>query len=513
MFDKLKKIIRGDDFKPGTAVFPSINADQIASDLSLETTGASRGKENQPDKDTKTFDHVENQIIERVEEHYRKGLEQYENHRHVYTERLNKSAEMTREIRLGIGEAISTLDALAQVSSSEIVSPRETLRKRYSWLNAYCERNKLIRPAKDFSGWGPVLAIALIMIVLESALNSYLFSKGNEFGLLGGLMAAFIVSLVNVGGSLFLGYLARYMNHVNYFAKLLGLIALATWAGFAAALNLGIAHFRDGLEHGMPWGQAAANAVPSLISSPLSLSTVESWLLACLGALISAISFRKGWHTDDPYPGYGRVHRELEEARLAYTDHVESILKRLEDARNTAIDDLRDMGDEVRIWISDAISALSGQTALSANLEAFTQQCNIKTNYLLSLYRDKNKAARTEPAPPSFSKDHQFASVKPEQIETNRREIAEKTTEEVRRLVDEATENLFKKFDEVRRDFLNIDRVELTERALVHQSAQAAYTAPVMPAAMPASAAAIMALSGSKEASAQQDSVTTGEAI
>lgn len=66
---------------------------------------------------------------------------------------------------------------------------------------------------------------------------------------------------------------------------------------FAVTGNLGVAHFRDGLEAGTPWRLAAEQAVPALIARPVDLASIESWILALLGVLISTLAFRAGTPT------------------------------------------------------------------------------------------------------------------------------------------------------------------------------------------------------------------------
>ena len=79
----------------------------------------------------------------------------------------------------------------------------------YHWRKRLREINVLERPAKEFEGWIKVFTLAIILIAIEAVINAYLFSQGNEFGLLGGWLAAVIVSVVNVGCSAMLGYMTR----------------------------------------------------------------------------------------------------------------------------------------------------------------------------------------------------------------------------------------------------------------------------------------------------------------
>ncbi len=54
------------------------------------------------------------------------------------------------------------------------------------------------------------------------------------------------------------------------------------------------------------WREAAEAAIrSSFLSSPLALDSIESWLLAAIGLLISVLAMMKGWHADDPYPVTG----------------------------------------------------------------------------------------------------------------------------------------------------------------------------------------------------------------
>ncbi len=460
MISRLKNLFRQDAFVPTLAVFPDIDAEAIARELKLEAAGRERGAQNQPGAAATVPDHVETGIIARIEELRRKGLENYENNRRVYNERLARSGQASKDVDIAAGSARNDFGALVQVWRSRIVAARERLNETYRWRNRFREIHRLERPAEPFSGWGNVIALALILIVLEAGLNSYLFSKGNEFGLLGGLLVAVIVSLVNVGFSLLLGYLARYVRLRNPLMKLVGLAAVPLWMGFATAINLTVAHFRDGLEAGQDWQLAAEGAVPALLTNPLGLNTVESWLLAGLGLLISTLAFRKGWHTDDPYPGYGPVERSLDQARLRYEGELDEALRDLQTRRDEAIDALQDANDQVRDAISEAVDALFGQSSLGAHLQAFTAQCDLKVAHLLAIYRDANIAARKEPAPKGFAQPFRFPEFTPDAVDLSRRSMAEAEAARVKATVDAAIAAIFTEFETARQVFHVTDEVE-----------------------------------------------------
>lgn len=453
MFDRLKTVFRSDDFVPTSAVFPNIDAEKIAREMRLAENGASRGRDNQPPPEASEFDHVEAAIIQRIEELRRRGLENYETNRRVYNERLSRAGHATREVDVAAGTARGDFGKLIQLGQSRIVASRTHLAELFRWQVRYRKIHRLERPAKVFEGWVKVFSLAIILIALESGMNAYLFSQGNEFGLLGGLIAAMLVSVVNVGASAFLGYLARYLNHRNIVLKLGGAIFTSGWIGFATVMSFAVAHFRDGLEAGRPWRAAAEAAVPALLERPLHLASIESWLLVVVGLLISVVAFRKGWHTDDPYPGYGRLARDLQAARDAYAGELEDTLEDLGERRDDAIAELRDASEQVRQAIGEAIDALFGQSALNAHLRAFLDQCDVKVAYLLAVYRDANRAARTSPAPGSFERGYKFPPFKPPPVDAARRGEAEAEARRVTDTVEAAVRDIFVQFDAARTAF------------------------------------------------------------
>lgn len=453
MLDRLKAVFRSDDFIPSSSVFPSIDSDKIASEMKLVETGRARGRDNQPPADARDFDHIETGIIERIEELRRKGLENFETNRRVYNERLTRAGHATKEVDIAAGTAKGDFGKLVQIWQSGIETSRERLRDTYLWRARYRQINRLERPAKEFEGWIKVFSLAIILIVIEAGINAYLFSQGNEFGLLGGLLAATIVSVVNVGGSAMLGYMARYIHRRNWLLKLAGLGFVLLWIAFAAVLGMAVAHFRDGLEAGTPWRAAAEAAVPALLEHPLELASIESWLLVGIGLLISTLSFRKGWHTDDPYPGYGRVERAVKHARESYVAELDHTLEDLGHRRDEAVAELQDASEQVRNGITEAVDALSGQSALGAHLRSFLDQCDVKVAHLLAVYRDANRAARTEPAPKSFERTFRFPAFKPSPIDDSRRRNAEAEAAKVTATVDAAVRDIFEQFETARKAF------------------------------------------------------------
>lgn len=284
-------------------------------------------------------------------------------------------------------------------------------------------------------------------------MNAVMFSRGNEQGLLGGLLTAVIFSVLNVSFSTLLGIFACNLHHTNPFRKVFGMVAVVVWIAFAAAFNFMIAHFRDLIDAGTPWMEAVKGAVPAFVAHPIGLSSMDSWILVGIGLLISILAFMKGLNARDPFPGYAHVEMELDRARADHEQDLTRAIDELTEKRDQAIDELRDADRQVREGISEAIDALFGQTALNSHLQGFLDQCDVKLAHLLAIYRDANRSARSEAEPPSFALSHKFSPFVPAQAEDGRKRTAEAEADRVSETVDTAIKSIFETYNAAIREF------------------------------------------------------------
>jgi hypothetical protein len=479
VLNRLKQILNADGFAAGTAVFPDIDAEAIAGRLKLVQAGTEAGRANRPDAEATGFDSTEMLVVVTIEELRRRGLQQFEDHIRVYRERLSRAAEARKEVEIVAGLARGDFLSEVDVWKARLATPVETLNESFAWRAEFRRRHRLQRPAEDFGGWPKTIAIGMILILVETSLNGYLFAQNNSLGLLGGILAALLVSISNVGVSGLAGFAAKRVNHRNWLWKVAGLAVLGAWLAYAVVFNLAVAHFRDVVEVTGDWSLAAAQAIPALREAPFALGTIESWLLCVIGGLMSLLAFLKGFHTDDPYPGYGRVSRAVIDARNRYARDLETAIGELEAKRDGAIDELRDAHEEVRSGIAEAVDALFGQTALRAQVGHFLEQCDVKTARLLAVYRDANRAARTAPAPASFSRDHVFAPFTPPVEDAPRRMSAETEAATVAALVDQTIREIFASFEASVRTYREIHDIQGGGVSSVRQDTPTAAAAPV----------------------------------
>ncbi len=466
MFKSISDLFKNDAFVPSYSVFPEIDQDQLSRELDLEAKGKQRGERGQPQADEKTLDQVELEAVSKIDALRRRGLENFETNRQVYSERLNQVGTARMQVETVADDTKSRFLEETIRWRSLMVAPRERVQETYHWRIRFREMHKLERPAKKASSLVSIIGLGFVMVMLESAGNAYLFAQKNTLGLLGGLMAAFLVSFGNVAISTLLGMATRYINITGVsrlLLKLAGVGFFLLWLGFATGYNLGVAHFRDAVEAVGEWREAGQIAIQTLLANPIGLQTMESYILFLLGAFISIISLLKGYHSSDPYPGYSRVHSDLIKARADYVDHLDEALETLSDYRDEAVETLHTALDEVQRNIRDSIDALYGQRTLTSAVSAFLGQCDIAANYLLTVYREANRRARGKTnadVPTYFSETYQFKPFNPPELEAVDRVEAEKQVREIEVLISKVIKEIFELFESAVQDHYEIDELE-----------------------------------------------------
>ena len=265
MLENLKKILRSDGFSPSAETFPDLDTTRLSEQLKPEALGRKRGEKDQPRREATGLDAQELEIVNAVERLRSQGVKLYQEHAAVYTDRLGSAAEAKNEIRIVAGQASGNFNNVCRLSESEMQGVVVKLKEAAEWKSDFRKRNRLKRPGiRLHSGGIRWFAIISAFVLGEAALNSYLFSQKNEFGLLGGILAALLISVANVGVASIAGYFSRFIWHVNLFAKLFGLVIILTWLAFVLTFNLGLAHFRDALvsQAGIDWNTATNQGHP-----------------------------------------------------------------------------------------------------------------------------------------------------------------------------------------------------------------------------------------------------------
>ena len=205
--------------------------------------------------------------------------------------------------------------------------------------------------------------ILLLILLLETILNGIFFAKGSPYGLLGTLI------FLNLKSNDF--------------------------------YNLFVAHYRQQLE--VDINNAGTLAVKAFFQSPFALNDFGSWVLFFLGAVFGFIACVDGYFWDDPYPGYGKSYKRMEQAKEDWHEEHKNTVDRLEDLKLEQSDIFTEMQSDVKSDVNYLNEVIGQKQTLASNLENNIEQIESNCEILITMYRETNEVHR-ETDPPEYFK-------------------------------------------------------------------------------------------------------------
>lgn len=274
-------------------------------------------------------------------------------------------------------------------------------------------------------------AIVAALALVEWVSLSTFYAEGSDFGLLGGVLIAMTLSLVNLSLAILSGNLLRYVNHRSARRKWLALGAVVFLTACFLLVTLGAAHYRvatNDIAQAQPavstpgsgqipprfaevdqW-RAAKLAWQRLAANPFGFEDVFSWILVVLALIFGIFAAYKGYTVDDAYPGYGEVDREVKARRAAYEAAKTEYCRLVDQVFDRTLQEQAHLLSEVKSnidYYQQLISNTEEQRRTFAREAAELQDaCNV----VLKGYRQANVRARKSPAPPYFNESVSFES-------------------------------------------------------------------------------------------------------
>lgn len=275
-------------------------------------------------------------------------------------------------------------------------------------------------------------ALVASFAVLEWISLSVFYAEGSDFGLLGGVIMAMALSIINIGLAVFAGAILRYLNHKSVTRKLLAFLGVSVLSGLFLLATGFAAHYRNAAREiapshaqapqpmvGQPnqspsflGGRAVAGDDDQFRASMLAwdqfvdhgfmFRDVLSWLLVIFAGMFGVVAAWKGYGVGDRYPGYGPTFYKFRECRAAYdaarTQYTEEVDGIFIAAGNKQQNLLR----EVRKHI-DYYQELARQSDVwTRSYGQFAQEVEQTCNDIVVRYRQKNREVATSPAPEYF---------------------------------------------------------------------------------------------------------------
>jgi hypothetical protein len=392
---------------PSIPTFPPLDVEQIARELRLDERAEKAAMAGQPAVDADGPDSAELDILGKIEHYARKACEDYLSQRDLYEGRIQRAA-ITPDLQVQIEGACS--NALADFKA-EIIHDQNQLHTllrsvgtREDEFREFRERHCLTRLPKNTSKGERTLAVILLVVfvLLESILNGMFFAEGSEAGLIGGVVQALVLSVLNVGvAALYAVYGLPLLFHRRGGVKLIGSLVTLLFGLWLGGLNLAIGHFRDLFIAGGGSVQMT-ELLNRLTTAPLLLGDAKSAILVLLGIALGLLAIIDVAASRDLYPGYGALGRERQRAIDDYAEENARSLAAMMQLRDQTVEDLSSAIELIRGSQFEMQQAIEGRSRLHHNLRAYLEHLAVVHERLVQRYRECNRRVRRGEAPLYF---------------------------------------------------------------------------------------------------------------
>jgi uncharacterized protein YukE len=293
-------------------------------------------------------------------------------------------------------------------------------------------------------------------------INGSFLAKANIGGLLGGAAQAVTFAALNILASFFWGMvLIRLVNRRNYLLKLIGLVSFGAYLAFAVALNLTLSHLREIPPAVSLTDNVGQEVLHRLLTAPLGLTDINSWVLFSIGFIFSLIAMVDGLLFFDPYMGYSGLERRWVEASRQFADARSELIERLRDIREDATEAMNEAARDLSVRRSEYDALLQGRARLAQRFEQHQSQIEQTCRALLEIYREANRGTRSTPAPEYFTKPWSMARISYPGNEPNpsARDTLRQMISDTQTLLNQQIRAIHEAFDSAVRSYREIDEL------------------------------------------------------
>jgi hypothetical protein len=402
MFKGINKKTIVSVYKP--VEFPADTAEELAIQLDVDNLAKRMARQDMPPSESTSVDAQELQFKQEIEKRAIQAKARIQQDANSKEMQINDiSIERDLADLTAIPETFAnTINRVYQENEAELKQLKEQYTVALDDLQAFKRMHVLRREADYPSSSLKSFGLLFLMLVLETALNASFFAQGNDLGLLGGAIQAFLISLVNVCFGFMVGYfILPWKNYVSSVNRTLALVFSIVFGVLALAGNLGVGHYRDAMSIAPDNGVKVAYA--NLLEGPFALQDFNSWLLVALGVIVFCTSVYKGYFWDDIYPGFGRIARRVEEAKkelMAEKSELCVVISDVYEEHVKQADQHYKKMQQDKQMLGILFSSIKSDFGLYRNYLS-----NLKNayQYLIALYRQTNKKERESPAPAYYS--------------------------------------------------------------------------------------------------------------
>ncbi len=411
-----------------TFEWPVFPKDETERELRISEVAMREGADGFPDSESTILSMTENEIIGRIRRFYVAVLEGVSN-------KFIKLGEETANIKLFLErfnleqmpiQLKGKVESVFTESSVDIKTLGEQAKIASKDLELFRQENGLVREpvySEDWrSKWGVLFLAALFF--LEVGLNGALVSTVVD-GLIAGISVSTTVAVLNVILSFTVGksLLPELNKKGNTITKWMAAAGCLLHVMVIIYLNLVFGVFRSSAidaRNVRSWEISEGTTGEALVSSlkpweSLSqISDIPSLFVIGIGFVFAILALLDGYNYDDPYPGYGTVHRKFtstfgrfETAKKGLTDTILRVVHQDCDKMESKINEF-----EARLMRWGTIQNVAQQQF--ASYVSWISQIEQDANKFLNDYRAANIRGRhssysTKRAPAYFDSKWTFS--------------------------------------------------------------------------------------------------------
>ncbi|MEL1249079.1 hypothetical protein [Aurantiacibacter gilvus] len=392
-----------DGFAPIDDPFVRPDRDETVRSMDLVNKGKEQGALNLPPPDAVVYDTVERDIVAEVKDHLNQAHIEAGNHIRSYENRL-ASLQVLYGLSSVRGEKAKTLGDIKRLVGDwrdKLSSQAEQIRASNREIRHFQKAHGLERPYHVVDSQWVNFAKILGTWLFETAGNTFFLSENNEMGIIGGVFSAALVSLINVLVGVLAGvFIWRTTQRREAHLKAIAWIMMLLWMAFVVVFNFYAGHFRDAQSLGLEDPTLMALALFS--EEGFWFENFYSWSMLIVGMIAAGFVAYEAYGMDDPYPGYGKLGRRHEAREETYSELAAEAREELAEERNDVIKQTEELRDRVGLEMRVRGRVLAANEQLAYRFEQHHKQLEGLTNYLLKVYQDANRKARSEPAPAYF---------------------------------------------------------------------------------------------------------------
>jgi hypothetical protein len=438
------------DYKPAPGEFLPIDRQSVVQKLQIREIGRERGARGVPPPDASDLDTVEQEITEAI-----KSRAAEERHRAVEQLRYYQDQLRTADPEGAAASILATAQRSITTFKSELLSVRAELDQarrnvvqRELAFSEFKSSHGLNRPPVPPKGHFKMYALLAIIFLIETIPNGYFLGEGSDFGFAGGYIIAIVFSAFNLLFGFFAGFFGiTHLTHRSSAKKLAGFLAVVVFLLLTIGMNFLAAHYRGAVTSGMSETEAAMAAPRLMRADPWSfLDDTRSILMVVIGLFVAFVAMLEGYFWQDPYPGYARNFKHLQQAEDYWSSLVnDSIanLREIYDADTRQIQALQASLRDRQLILPEIIG---NRHRLVDAFNAHLTHLSDVGRYLVDVYRESNIETRKVAKPDYFGRSWQLTGVEPiaqpDEIKVNEGQFAS-----VGAALVEATSNLSREMD------------------------------------------------------------------